>query len=253
MREPTELEKKLTKMLSSPNPMLPPIPESAIRRDDHFDISAVNAERLRAYETQRARLYGWTDFLTRTRGRMLAPASFAQYVVLLRELANRGELPPLPEFIARPEPDRFAEAQRAIMRLLRPKPAPAPPIPCPPPGRVAVLPRLTTAERWLLAHAAEAAAHGRVRLWDADWNQTATLHPARPPARRWAECIGEGCAWCAWAVDPTPEKLPAFVMPPNPLLPREQAEWVTAEIGGYRVSGPANQPGVRLFEGEALW
>ncbi|MBF6298249.1 hypothetical protein IU459_11925 [Nocardia amamiensis] len=197
------------------------------------ELTAADYKRIRAQLAAMQRVNMW------------GPGRLALVAMLLIQLARTEPVWALP-------PDPLEEAQRAMMRLFDPKPAPAPVV-CPPPMRAAVLPRLDAAETWLLARAATAAVHGRVRLWAHDFREIAELHPARPPGVGWAACRGEGCPWCAWAVDPTPDKLPAFVMWKNPYLPREQAEWVTAEIGGYRVSGPANQQGVRLFEGEALW
>jgi hypothetical protein len=185
------------------------------------ELTTTDYERIHAQVNALQRVYMW------------GPAKLAYVAVLLTQIARTEPLWPTPEEPAWPIPD--------------------PPPTCAPLVRSAVPPALTPDQTWLLARAATAAAHGRVRLWNAEFGEIAELHPACPPSAGWAPCRGEGCPWCAWAVDPTPEKLPAFVMPPNPYLPPEQAEWVTAEIGGYRVSGPANQPGVRLFGGEPLW
>ncbi|MGY4103443.1 hypothetical protein ACW2Q0_28350 [Nocardia sp. R16R-3T] len=115
---------------------------------------------------------------------MWGPAKLATVAILLIQLAKTEPLWPIPEEPVWPVEDS----------------APT----CAPLVRAAVLPTLTPDQTWLLARAA-----------------TAELHPARPPARGWAVCQGEGCAWCAWAADPKPETLPAMMMAANPFLPSE--------------------------------
>lgn len=129
-----------------------------------------------------------------------SPARFARYALLLHiAVRNQWVIPdnPFPE--PWPEPAEWAW------------PRPPATVVCPAPGSVAVLPHLDTIQSLVLDRAAQAAVHGRWRLFDREWNEIADR-----------------------------VNLP-------------DAEWVTREVAGFRVSGPANQPGVRLTMGESLW
>ncbi|MFE2995028.1 hypothetical protein ACFXG4_08455 [Nocardia sp. NPDC059246] len=134
------------------------------------------------------------------------------------------------------------------------RPAPQLPDWIAPPMRAAVLPMLTPAEQWTLAHVLGTLAAGvRVRLWDGEFNLRGNMHPAKDRPG-WQVCPGDGCAWCAWAANPNPELLPAMYVWPNPFLPNE----VSHDPGSWGGSSftldslPVQRPGLWTVQGAGL-
>ncbi|WP_280413166.1 hypothetical protein [Nocardia asiatica] len=104
-------------------------------------------------DTQQARLLDWTELLTRDYGYCGPGAAYT--FALLREAADRGELPPAPAPVGPlpPEPDPYRKTAQQLQRLLAPKRPPAP-VQCPQPNGGALLCTLTAAETRLLEQAA---------------------------------------------------------------------------------------------------
>lgn len=117
------------------------------------ELTAADYQQIHAELDALQRIYMW------------GPGKLAYVAMLLIQLAKTEPLWQVPD-------DPFADAQRAMMRIFEPAPAP---VVCPPPGRVAVLPQLDDTQTWLLGRAANAAVHGRWRLWDSEWRPVAEL------------------------------------------------------------------------------
>lgn len=137
-------------------------------------------------DTQQARLEGWTEFVIQQFGGLLPSWALPE----LREVAARGELPPVPTPISRPAPDpRFLEAVHRIWRLLGHEPEPPPGLPISPP-RLSPLIDLTPSEARVLEQAAAAARAVRPQP---EQSIVTSLYHGTP----WLQCTGPNCPFCA--------------------------------------------------------